>query len=183
MQILKKKPKEVTVIKSVEESTPGIRTIHGDYEITFEDKQKETQHSYVEIRGSLLKEATILSTYSTVDGAFQSSIHYTVLEDAEKFKRVHLKGATIHPDGTVKEFDSELKLPKTTVCDACKILFNVACAVGCGVGITALCVLAGITTIVGGILCAAVAAAVCWFISEYGCSPGAQSACTQLGYC
>jgi len=183
MQIMKKKPKEIKIKKSIEKTTPEVRTIQGDYEITYEDKQKEMQHSYVEIRGSLLKDATILSTYSTVDGAFQSLIRYTVLEDAEKFKRVHLKGATIHPDGTVKEFDSELQLPKTTVCDACKIIFNVACAVGCGVGITVLCVLAGITTIVGGIACAAVAGVVCWFISEYGCNPGAESACTQLGYC
>jgi halocin C8-like bacteriocin domain-containing protein len=183
MKIMKKKPKEVKIIKSLEETTPEGKTIQGDYEITFEDKQKEMQHFSVEIQGSLQKEATILSTYRTVDGPFQSLMRYTVLEDTKKFKRIHVKGATIHPDGTVKEFDSELELPKTTVCDACKILFNVACAVGCGVGIAVLCVLAGITTIVGGIACAAVAAAVCWFISEYGCSPGADYACAQLGYC
>jgi halocin C8-like bacteriocin domain-containing protein len=183
MQIMRKKPKEVKIKKSIEETTPEGRTIQGDYEITFEDKQKEIQHFSVEIQGSLQKEATILSTYRTVDGSFQSLIRYTVLEDTKKFKRIHVKGATIHPDGTVKEFDSELELPKTTVCDACKILFNVACAVGCGVGIAVLCVLAGITTIIGGIACAAVAAAVCWFISEYGCSPGAAYACAQLGYC
>jgi halocin C8-like bacteriocin domain-containing protein len=172
MKIMKKKPKEVKIIKSLEETTPEGKTIQGDYEITFEDKQKEMQHFSVEIQGSLQKEATILSTYRTVDGPFQSLMRYTVLEDTKKFKRIHVKGATIHPDGTVKEFDSELELPKTTVCD-----------VGCGVGIAVLCVLAGITTIVGGIACAAVAAAVCWFISEYGCSPGADYACAQLGYC
>lgn len=183
MQIMKKKPKDVKIKKSIEETTPEVKTIQADYEITYEDKQKEMQHSYVEIRGSLLKEATILSTYRTVDGAFQSLIRYAVLEDAEKFKRVHLKGATIHPDGTVKEFDTELQLPKTTVCDACKILFNLACAIGCGVGMYALCVIAGLTTIIGGAVCAVIAAAVCWFIGTYGCTSGADYACTQLGYC
>jgi len=183
MKIITKKPKEVKIVKSTEEVTPDVKTIQGDYEITFEDKEKEVQHFFVEIRGSLQNEATILSTYRTNDGPFQSLIRYTVIEDEKKFRKVHLKGATIHPDGSVKEFDSELQLSKTTVCDACKILFNVACAVGCGVGIAALCVLAGITTIVGGLACAAVAAAVCWFISEYGCDVGADYACKQLGYC
>ncbi len=170
-------------MKTIEETTPGGRTILGDYEITFEDKQKEMQHCSVEIQGSLQKEATILSTYRTADGPFQSLIRYTLLEDTKKSRRIHVKGATIHPDGAVKEFDAELELPKTTVCDACKVLFNVACAVGCGVGMATLCVLAGVTTVVGGIFCAGIAAAVCWFIGEFGCSAGADYACAQLGYC
>ncbi|KUJ92806.1 MAG: hypothetical protein XD40_2000 [Archaeoglobus fulgidus] len=68
-------------------------------------------------------------------------------------------------------------------CGACKVLFEVACAVGCGVGMATLCILAGLTTGVGGIACAAIAAAVCWAIGEYGCDSGAGYVCTQIGYC
>ena len=60
-------------------------------------------------------------------------------------------------------------------CWACKALVSIACAVGCGVGIAVLCVLAGVTTVVGGIACASIASAVCWVIGEYGCNPGSKS--------
>jgi halocin C8-like bacteriocin domain-containing protein len=112
-----------------------------------------------------------------------SLIFYQVLKETEKMRQIHIKGTTILPDGDIKQFDTEVTIPKTTACDACQILFDLACVIGCGVGITVLCVLAGITTIVGGILCAAVAGAICYFIGEFGCDPGAQYACEQLGYC
>lgn len=183
MKIFPKKPKDVIKIRDVEEKTPEMHTLSGEYEITYEDEEKEIHRYHLEVKGSLKEEATILSTYQTPRGPYQSLIFYQVLNETDKIRQIRIKGTTIFPDGDIKQFDKEVTMPKTTACDACKILFNLACAIGCGVGIAALCVLAGITTIVGGLACAAVAAAICYFISEYGCNAGAQYACEQLGYC
>lgn len=183
MKIFSNKPKEIKKIRAAEEKISDWHSVSEDYEITYENGEKETHYSHLGIKGSLKEKATIMSSYQTPRGPYQSLIFYQVLNETEKMRQIHVKGTTILPDGDIKQFDKELTVPKTTACDACKILFELACAVGCGVGIAALCVLAGITTIVGGILCAAVAGAVCYFISEFGCDPGSQYACEQLGYC
>ena len=47
MKIITKKPKEVKIVKSTQEVTLDVRTIQGDYEITFEDKEKEVQHFFI----------------------------------------------------------------------------------------------------------------------------------------
>ena len=68
-------------------------------------------------------------------------------------------------------------------CDACKDLYGVCCAVGCGLDVALLCILAGVTTIVGGLACTVVAAVVCYFIGVYGCAPEAAEFCDWIGYC
>lgn len=68
-------------------------------------------------------------------------------------------------------------------CDACILLYNAACSVGCGVSLYILCGMAGIGTGVGGLICTAAAALVCWAIGVYGCDYGGQAACVVIGYC
>ncbi len=68
-------------------------------------------------------------------------------------------------------------------CDGCKLLYDVACVVGCGVGMYGLCLIAGLTTGVGGLACVIVAGLVCWVVDEYGCDYGGEAACVLLGYC
>ncbi|RJT07584.1 halocin C8-like domain-containing protein [Halococcus sp. IIIV-5B] len=67
----------------------------------------------------------------------------------------------------------------TAKCKGCKLLVKAACAIGCGAGTAAICVLAGVTTLVGGIACGAAAAAVCFVISEFGCNRGAPFICKR----
>lgn len=87
------------------------------------------------------------------------------------------------------EYSIEVDLGQTTgsvvetaavsKCSACRTIFDLACVVGCGVGTGAICLMAAVT-IVGGLACAAVAAAVCYFIGRFGCSPGARAACKRI---
>lgn len=72
---------------------------------------------------------------------------------------------------------------ETSSCTACKLLYDAACAVGCGVGMAALCLAAGITSVAGSLTCAGIGASVCWFIGRFGCSPTAGYACDYLGFC
>lgn len=69
-----------------------------------------------------------------------------------------------------------------TVCDFCQDVFYTACSLGCDWGTSAICASLGLS-VVGGIACAIVAEAVCWYIEDHGCSPGAEWACTELDYC
>lgn len=68
-------------------------------------------------------------------------------------------------------------------CSACKLLYDVACNVGCGVGMAVICALAGLTTGIGGVACTVVAGLVCYAIDLYGCDYGGQAACIVIGYC
>lgn len=68
-------------------------------------------------------------------------------------------------------------------CSACKLLYDVACNVGCGVGMATICALAGLTTGIGGVACTVVAGLVCYAIDLYGCDYGGQAACVVIGYC
>ncbi len=183
MNIFPKKPIDVKKIRTIEEKILDRHIISGEYEITYEDQGRERHHYHIDIKGSLKEEATILSSYQTPRGSYQSLIYYQLLKETDKMRQIRVKGTTILPDGETKQFDKEVTMPKTTACDACKILFNVTCAIGCDVGIALICVLAGITTIVGGLACWAVASAICYFIGEYGCDVDAQDACERLGYC
>jgi halocin C8-like bacteriocin domain-containing protein len=79
---------------------------------------------------------------------------------------------------------SEVTTLSYTKCDACQDLYNVACAVGCGLDVALICLIAGVSTVVGGLACTAIAATVCYFIGKYGCDPEAEYFCTQYtSYC
>lgn len=68
------------------------------------------------------------------------------------------------------------------VCDFCQDAFSTACSLGCDWGTSAICSALSLS-VVGGIACAIVAEAVCWYIEENGCGPGAEWACQELDYC
>jgi len=68
-------------------------------------------------------------------------------------------------------------------CTACRQIVGVICNVGCGVELSLICILAGVTTIVGGLACGAIVTTMCYFVDWYGCSPGALSLCRDAGYC
>lgn len=69
-------------------------------------------------------------------------------------------------------------------CSTCKSLYNLACAVGCSLGMYAICGLLGLTTGAGGAACVVAATLLCAGIQQYGCDPyGAQAACVVAGYC
>lgn len=68
-------------------------------------------------------------------------------------------------------------------CAACKDLYNLGCEIGCGVEMTLLCALAGITTIAGGLACGVAATVVCHYIGVFGCSRGASYICKVAKYC
>ena len=69
-----------------------------------------------------------------------------------------------------------------SVCDFCQDIFFVACSMGCDWGTSAICASLSLS-VVGGIACAVIAAAVCWYIEDHGCTPGAEWACKELDYC
>lgn len=71
----------------------------------------------------------------------------------------------------------------TSECSACKSLYHAACAIGCGVGLSALCIAAGISTVAGGVACAAIASSVCYIIGKYGCDIDAKVGCRMEGHC
>lgn len=69
-------------------------------------------------------------------------------------------------------------------CSTCKSLYNTACAVGCGLGMWAICGLLGLTTGAGGAACTVAATLLCAGIQQYGCEPyGDEAACIVAGYC
>lgn len=76
-------------------------------------------------------------------------------------------------------------VPMVTIskCTACKELYSVGCAIGCGVEMQLLCTVAGIATIVGGLVCTVLAAIVCTLIADFGCSNSANKICTLAKYC
>jgi halocin C8-like bacteriocin domain-containing protein len=74
-------------------------------------------------------------------------------------------------------------ISSSSSCSACKLLYDVACNVGCGVGMATICAIAGLTTGIGGVACTVVAGLVCYAIDLYGCDYGGQAACVIIGYC
>ncbi|MCO5382980.1 MAG: halocin C8-like domain-containing protein [Methanosarcina barkeri] len=68
-------------------------------------------------------------------------------------------------------------------CTACRQIVGVICDVGCGVELSLICILAGVTTIIGGLACGAVVTTMCFFVDWYGCAPGATQLCKNAGYC
>lgn len=122
--------------------------------------------SIVEYDGDVPTTVTIVE-YD--DGGVDTSTHALDLDDL----------AT--PDA---EAESDGVTVQQTDCEICRSIFEVACSVGCGIGGLALCTLAGITTFgVASIACGAIGTAVCYFVGEYGCDPGAETACSELNYC
>lgn len=75
--------------------------------------------------------------------------------------------------------------PQITIdkCTACKQIVGVICNVGCNVELSLICILAGVTTIVGGLACGAVVTTMCYFVDQYGCSPSALDLCKKAKYC
>ncbi len=75
--------------------------------------------------------------------------------------------------------------PKITIskCTACKELYNIGCAIGCGVEMQLLCTAAGIANIAGGLACVVLAGIVCTLIADYGCSKSGTYICTLGEYC
>ncbi|SNQ59147.1 hypothetical protein MNV_1070037 [Candidatus Methanoperedens nitroreducens] len=73
---------------------------------------------------------------------------------------------------------------QVTQCDACITLYELGCDIGCGLEMALLCIIAGLgLTFIGGLACTAIAAAVCYFINNYGCYPQAPDACDTIGFC
>lgn len=117
------------------------------------------------------------------DGDVPRSVAIAEYVDGELEETAHeldIEGLSA-PDAAVE--DGQFTTQQTD-CEICTSLFDVACTVGCGIGGLALCTLAGITTFgVASIACGAIGSAVCYFVGEYGCDPGAETACEQLNYC
>jgi len=79
--------------------------------------------------------------------------------------------------------------PQITIdkCTACKqivgVICNIGCNIGCNVELSLICILAGVTTIVGGLACGAVVTTMCYFVDQYGCSSSALDLCKKAKYC
>jgi halocin C8-like bacteriocin domain-containing protein len=115
-------------------------------------------------------DSNIKTESATMDGMFGAGVKTSVAS-----------AASIASSSPVRYLDQVTA--SSVTCSACKALYDVACNVGCGVGMAVLCSLAGLTTGIGGIACATIAALVCYAIDQYGCDYGGQAACVVIGYC
>lgn len=68
-------------------------------------------------------------------------------------------------------------------CTACKQIVGVICNLGCYTEISLICILAGATTIIGGLVCGGIVTVMCYFTDWYGCAPGAAKLCRDAHYC
>lgn len=98
-----------------------------------------------------------------------------------------------HINSRKKPDNNDVVTTASLECDACKVIGNVICKVGCGVGIAAICLAAGIGS--GGtgvVVCAPIAGVLCYIFTSgseeftgASCNVdvGVEWACYYAGYC
>lgn len=69
-------------------------------------------------------------------------------------------------------------------CSICRDFYVYSCRIGTGLGVLAVCIAVGATTLgVGGAICVAVGLVIDDFVTERGCQPNARLECQLMGFC